>query len=81
LDNAEIIWNLNQPEENMRKILVVAFGGEAFFEDLAPGKYCISDHGERLPTTKLTFEVYLSSAQELVAYLGLSKNQGGDKQI
>jgi hypothetical protein len=48
--------------------------GEAIYEALEPGKYCISYHGEMLPTTKLAFEVILSSDQELVAYLGLMDN-------
>ena len=48
--------------------------GELLFDGLAPGRYCISYHGELLPTTKLAFEVPLSSQQELVAYLGLTEN-------
>ena len=48
--------------------------GEALFESIDPGIYCISYHGEMIPTTKIASEVPLSSEQEIVAYLGLTDN-------
>jgi uncharacterized protein (DUF2141 family) len=48
--------------------------GEVLFDGLQAGEYCISYHGDLLPTTKLTFQVPLSSEQVLTAYLGLVEN-------
>ena len=48
--------------------------GEVLFDGLQAGEYCISYHGDLLPTTKLAFQVPLSSEQVLTAYLGLVEN-------
>jgi hypothetical protein len=36
------------------------------------GRYCVAYLGEKIPTTKLAFDVYLSSEQELLAFIGIA---------
>jgi hypothetical protein len=47
--------------------------GEALFQDLEPGRYCVSYSGDRRIGTKITVEVDLSSEQEIPVYFGLSE--------
>jgi hypothetical protein len=47
--------------------------GEVFYQDLKPGRYFIAYLGDKLPTSKLAFEVFLSSEQELKDFIGLAE--------
>ena len=47
--------------------------GEAVFEDLEPGVYCVMYLGSRGSTTKLTLEIELSSEQQIRMELGLTE--------
>lgn len=46
--------------------------GEALYEDLEPGNYCVMYMGRRGATTKLAVEVHLSSDQEAQIVFGLT---------
>jgi len=47
--------------------------GEAVFDDLEPGDYCVMYLGSRGSTTKLTLEIGLSSEQQIRVEFGLTE--------
>jgi hypothetical protein len=61
------------PTQNIDEIMVVETdpSGEALYQGLKPGTYCVMYMGSAGVTTKLTVEVYLSSEQQAVVGFGL----------
>jgi hypothetical protein len=71
-----ISQDLSCPAGNIETVtkLNTDVNGEAYFEGLEPGKYCVMYMGSGKATTKLTHEIYLSSEQVLPVGFGILGN-------
>ena len=74
-DKVGISQDVSCPPGNMDLVTKAEtnIDGEAVFEDLEPGVYCVMYLGSRGSTTKLTLEIELSSEQQIRMELGLTE--------
>ena len=74
VDRVGLSQDVSCPAGSMDKVTAVETNaaGEAIFEDLQPGVYCVAYLGGRGSTTKLTVEVHLSSEQETLVGFGIT---------
>ena len=75
IDQVSISQDSTCPPSNLQNITRsdTASNGETVFNELKPGRYCISYMGGRASTTKLNSEVFLSSEQKAQVFFGLSE--------
>ena len=73
VDKVGISQDISCPAGSMDKVTIAETNaeGEAMYEDLQPGIYCVAYMGGKSVTTKLTVEVHLSSEQVAQVAFGL----------
>ena len=72
-DRVGISQDVSCPAGNMETVSEAEtnLDGEAVFDDLKPGTYCVMYLGSKASTTKLTSEINLSSEQQFRVEFGL----------